>query len=41
MTYPVTQRSIPELGNRQSQRCENIKISAEEKFENVNSKTAE
>jgi hypothetical protein len=40
MTYPVTQRSIPEVGNPQPQRCEN-KIRAEEKFENVNSKTLE
>jgi hypothetical protein len=41
MTYPVTQRSIPELGNPQPQRCENVKIRVEEKFENVISKTVE
>jgi hypothetical protein len=41
MTYPVTQRSVPELGNVQPQRCENVKIRADEKFENVNSKTVE
>jgi len=41
MTYPVMQSSILELGNPQPERRENVKIRAEEKFENVNSKTVE
>jgi len=35
------QSSILELGNPQPERRENVKIRAEEKFENVNSKTVE
>lgn len=41
LSKSVTQRSIPEVGNPQAHRCENVKICAEEEFENVNSKTVE